>query len=210
MLKAWGKKVSDTELEWRRRIVRFIEDSPASLQKLPSTVNTPESYGVNPKDASEMEVFRYAWPSRRSWDNLARVLSYSPEHHVVQDTLAQGIVGYEESTKFRDWLKRNSEISPGDLLANPKAVNWKKTSPDLASYLLRSVVDNIHDKKTASQVIAIFEEIARQGAQGIGAGFIRQVNSKVTHSDLDQDTIAKNRTRMMALAQAFSSITSKM
>lgn len=210
MLRAWGKKVGERELEWRRKIVRFITDSPASLQRLPSTVNSPETYGANPKDPSEMEVLRYAWPSRRSWDNLSRVLAQAEPVPVVQDTLAQGIVGYVEASKFRDWLKRNSEISPGDLLANPKVVNWKKVGTDQATYLLRSVVDNIHDRKTASQVIAIFEEIARQGAQGIGAGYIREVASKVTHSDLGQDTIAKNRQRMTALAQAYSSITSKM
>lgn len=211
MLKAWGKTVSQTELEWRRRIVSFIEDSPASLQKLPSsTVNTPEAFGVNPKDASEMEVLRYAWPSRRSWDNLARVLAYSDGDRLIQDTLAQGIVGYQEASKFRDWLNRNSQLSPGELMANPKAIQWKKITQDESTFLLRSVIDSILDKKSSVQAIAVFEEIARQGAQGIGAGYIRELMSRCTKSDLDQDTIAKNRQRLQALSQAYGSISSKM
>lgn len=210
MLRAWGKKVSTVELEWRRKIVRFIEDSPDSLQKLPSTVNTPESYGVNPKDASEMEVFRYAWPSRRSWDNLSRVLAKSDNDHMVQDTLAQGIVGYESAAKFRDWLNRNSSIKPKDLMENPKLVNWKSTSQDETNFLLRSVLDNITSNKSSTQAIQVFEEIARQGMQGVGAGYIRELIARSTKSDLDQDTIVKNQKRIMELSKAYSSVGKKM
>lgn len=210
MLRAWGKKVSSAELDWRKKIVRFIEDSPNSLQKLPSTVNTPESYGVNPKDASEMEVFRYAWPSRRSWDNLSRVLAKADSDHMVQDTLAQGIVGYEASAKFRDWLNRNSAIKPKDLLANPKLVNWKSTTQDETNFLLRSVLDSITDNKTSTQAIKVFEEIARQGMQGIGAGYIRELIARSTKSDLDQDTIVENQKRIMGLSKAYSSVGKKM
>ena len=211
MLIAWGKKVTPAELEWRSLVVRFIEDSPASLQKLPAgTVNTPESFGVNPNDASEMEVLRYAWPSRRSWDNLSRVLAKSPDNKVVQDTLAQGIVGYEQAAKFRDWLNRNSKISPGQLLANPKSVNWKLASVDQSNFLLRSVIDSIHDKKTSVQAINVFEEIVRQKMQGIAAGYMKELNGKVTQSTLDRDTIEKNRIRMNSLAQAFASVAKNM
>jgi len=211
MLNAWGKKVPAAELDWRSLIVRFIEDSPASLQKLPAgTVNTPESFGVNPNDASEMEVLRYAWPSRRSWDNLSRVLAKAPDNKVVQDTLAQGIVGYEQAAKFRDWLNRNSKISPGQLLANPKSVNWKLASVDQSNFLLRSVIDNIHDRKTSVQAINVFEEIVRQKMQGIAAGYMKELNGKVTQSTLDRDTIDKNRMRMNSLAQAFSSVAKNM
>jgi len=211
MLSAWGKKVSPQETEWRKLIVRFIEDSPASLQKLPtSTVSTPEAYGVNPKDASEMEVLRYAWPSRRSWDNLARVLAHSGADHVVQDTNAQGIVGYEQAIKFRDWLSRNSKISPAQLMANPKSFDWRKSSTDEANFLLRSVLDNIRDGKTSQQALAVFEEIARQGAQGLGAGYIKDLASRVSRSDIDRDTIAKNQLRFKGLAQAYASVGNQM
>lgn len=210
MLTAWGKKLNERETEWRRKVVRFIEDNPASLQKLPTAVSSPESYGVNPRDASEMEVFRYAWPSRRSWDNLARVLAQSDADHVVQDTLAQGIIGYEAAAKFRDWINRNSQMSPGDLMANPKSMNWKKATQDESMYLLRSVIDSIHDPKTSVQALSVFEEIARQGMQGLGAGFMKQLLDASTKSTLDQDTIAKNRQRISSLTQAYGAISSKM
>lgn len=210
MLKAWGKPVPELEMEWRQKIVGFIGDSPSSLQKLPTTVHSPESYGVNPKDASEMEVLRYAWPSRRSWDNLSRVLAKAGTDKVVQDTLGQGIIGYQEAAKFRDWLNRNSTVSPGALMANPKSVNWREITQDESTYLLRSVLDSIKDAKSSSQAISVFEEIARQGMQGVGAGYIRELMSFSTKSDLDKVTIAKNRQRLTALTQAYGSISSKM
>ena len=211
MLNAWGKKVSDDEMGWRQKIVRFIEDSPASLQKLPVTVNSPESYGVNPRDASEMEVLRYAWPSRRSWDNLSRALTYAGSENMVQDTLAQGIVGYEQAAKFRDWLNRNSTVSPGDLMANPKSINWKTATQDEATFLLRSVIDSVLDDKSSIQALRVFDEIAKQGRQGVGAGYIRELIQVTTNkSMISEGTIAKNRTRIQALTQAYSAISSKM
>ena len=210
MLNAWGKKVSEAEMGWRTKIVSFIGDSPSELQKLPTTVHTPESYGVNPRDASEMEVLRYAWPSRRSWDNLARVLAVAGENNIVQDTLAQGIVGYAAAAKLRDWLQRNSQMSPRQLMANPKKMNWSKSSHDESTFLLRSVIDAISDAKTSTQAISVFEEVANQGMQGLGAGYIRELMSICTNSSLPKDTIENNRRRLSALTQAFGSISKKM
>lgn len=211
MLNAWGKTVSDGEMYWRRKIVSFIESAPASLQQLPTTVHSPESFGVNPRDASEMEVLRYAWPSRRSWDNLARVLSYTDnQDHMVQDAIAQGTVGYQAAAKFRDWFGRNNTISTAELMATPKAMQWKSASQDESTYLLRSVLDNILDKKSSAQAIAVFEEIALQDMQGIAAGYLRELMSLSTNSNFDQDTIDKNRRRLIALTQAYGSISSKM
>lgn len=210
MLRAWGKKVSKGEMEWRKKIVRFIEDSPESLQKLPTTVNAPEAYGVNPLDASEMEVFRYAWPSRRSWDNLSRVFANADNDHMVQDTLAQGIVGYECAAKFRDWLNRNSKVTTRDLMNDPKIVDWKSASQDASNFLLRSVLDSIVDSKSSTQAIMVFEEVARQGMQGIGAGYIRELIAKSTKSDLDQVTIGKNQKLIMELSKAYKSVAKNM
>lgn len=210
MLMAWGKKVSENEMEWRKKIVAFIGDQPSELQRLPEPVSSPEAFGVNPRDASEMEVLRYAWPSRRSWDNLTRVLAVADTNHVVQDTLAQGIVGYASAAKLRDWLQRHSQLTPRQLMANPKKMNWKKSSHDESTYLLRSVLDSIKDAKTSTQAIAVFEEIAVQGMQGIGAGYIRELMSLSTNSSLPKDTVELNRRRLSALTQAFGSISKKM
>lgn len=214
MLKAWGKKVTPNELAWRQRVVRFIEASPESLQQLPDSspaVENPVSYGANAKDPSEMEVFRYAWPSRRSWDNLSRVLAFTDDKHpVVQDTIAQGIVGYVQASKFRDWLKRNSKMSPLDLMENPRSIDWRRTGQDESTFLLRGVIDHIKDAKTSIQAIAVFEEIARQKMQGIGAGYMKELMSQSTKSSLDQDTIRANRQRLQALTQAYGKISSNM
>ncbi len=214
MLRAWGKKVSPAELAWRRRVVRFIEASPDSLQKLPDSSPSPETpaaYGANAMDPSEMEVFRYAWPSRRSWDNLARVLAFTDDKSpVIQDTLAQGIVGYVQASKFRDWLKRNSKITLTDLMDNPRSVDWRTIGQDESNFLLRGVIDSITDGPSSTKAISVFEEIAKQKMQGLGAGFIRELMSQATKSSLDQDTIEANRQRLKALIQAYKAISSNM
>lgn len=209
MLNAWGKTVSPEELVWRQKIVGFISDSPSDLQKLPSAVSTPESFGVNPRDASEMEVLRYAWPSRRSWDNLSRTLPFTNDTF-VQDALAQGIVGYAAAAKFRDWLQRNSQMSPAELMANPKGFDWTKTSQDEANFLLRSVLDSISDSKSSKQALMVFIEIARQGNQGVGAGFIKELMAKTTESSLGSDTVERNRKGLRQITQAFSSVARNM
>lgn len=209
MLNAWGKTVSPEELVWRQKIVDFISDNPSELQKLPSTVSSPEAFGVNPRDASEMEVLRYAWPSRRSWDNLSRTLPFANDTF-VQDALAQGIVGYAAAAKFRDWLQRNSQMSPQELMANPKAFDWSKASQDEANFLLRSVLDSINDSKSSKQALMVFIEIARQGNQGVGAGFIRELMAKTTESSLGSDTVERNRKGLRQITQAFSSVARNM
>lgn len=209
MLNAWGKKVSATEMNWREKIVGFIRDNPGELQRLPSEISTPEAFGVNPNNASEMEVFRYAWPSRRSWDNLARVLAHAKDT-VVQDTLAQGIVGYSAALKFRDWLSKNNSFSPREVLQNPSIVNWRELPHSEANFIIRALLDGISDYKVSVAVIRVFNEIAKQGAQGVAAGYIRELSSKATDKKFGEENVKINRNRIIKLSQNFSNVAKRM
>lgn len=210
MLRAWGKEVSAEEMEWRKRIVNFIESMPSQLQKLPSDTASPQAYGVDPNNASEVEVLRYAWPSRRSWDNLSRVLPYAKNNTAVEDTLAQGIVGYSAAVDFREWLNTNTSITPEQLLRDPKGYNWSNSNLSEAKSLLRSILEFAKDERYSTRAIVVFEEIANQGQQSLAAGDIAELGKITTNPKFQQEIVQRNRQRFLKLAQQFQQINSAM
>lgn len=211
MRKAWGNTNASTEeMEWRERIVRFIEHTPSQLQKLPSFSSSPEAYGVDPNNASEMEVLRYAWPSRRSWDNLSKTLPFANGNTVVEDTLAQGMVGYAAAADFRDWLTKNSTISPVDLMKNPKTYDWRTANISEAKSLIRSLVEYSKNEKYSTRVIAVFEELANQGQHALAAGDMRELARSATSKEFSKEVIEHNRARLVKLSQSFKSVAEAM
>lgn len=210
MLNAWGKSVSDKEMVWREKIVKFIKANPGELQKPPSTISSPEAYGVDPGDASEMEVLRYAWASRRSWDNLSRVLVYADADTVVEDTLAQGIVGYAAAAKLRNWLKRNSEITVTEVLNDPSIVKWKTVKPDIANELLSSIVDLSSDTENVDKALSVFEELANQDQASLGAPFIREFLANARKGASSPAHQKEIMTRLKVLASSFQKVAAAM
>lgn len=171
MLEAWGNEVSADELAWREKIVKFVKENPGELHREPSDRGTKEVYGANLNDPSEAEVFRYAWASRRSWDNLARILTSAPADVSIQDMITQGTVGYSAAAKFRDWLRKNDTINPAAVLADPDIVNWEEIVPNDLSMILRSLTDGVSEK-TFVPTLAVFERVAKEGRAAEGGTYI--------------------------------------
>lgn len=160
MLDNWGspETCSEKEMLWRQKIVKFIKDQPDQLQKQPKIGGTPEAYGVASNDASQMSVAQSAWASRRSWDNLAKVLAYTDDNDTyVQDTISKGIVGASGSFAFREWLRTNDIISPREALENPKKIEWDELDLNDANLLFRSIVE-IVDATNVLNLIKLMEE----------------------------------------------------
>lgn len=176
MLRAWGKKVSTEEMKWKQLIVRFIDENPSYLQKdTPSEeLGTPSAFNIH--SPSEEEVFRFAWNSRRSWDNLSKVFAESEDSVPVQSILAQGIVGFKAAAEFMKWISKNAgEMTPREALENPDH-DWEKMSPNLRSTILREVVAmSGENEETARKVIAIFSAIADQGVESFGGPYMREL-----------------------------------
>lgn len=159
MLNAWGEKCSDKEMLWRRKVVKFIQDQPDQLQKLPKMGGTQEAYGITTNDPSQISVAQSAWASRRSWDNLTKVLAHTDDNDVyVQDMVSKGIVGVEGSFAFREWLRTNDIISPQDALKNPKKVDWESLDLNDTNLLFRSIVEMI-DEENALQVMELLKAV---------------------------------------------------
>src|SRR5699024_7060886 len=129
MQSAWGADVPKEELAWKQKIVRFIKDNPTYLHKKPD-LEEAQPTNVFLSDSSEIEVFHSAWPSRRSWDNLSKALSFADESTYIQDEIAKGLVGHSAATQFRSWLRKHNTLNPAEVIEDPESVNWEKLSID--------------------------------------------------------------------------------
>lgn len=176
MLNAWGKKATTSaeEMEWRHKIVKFLKDNPSWLHRMAQDVKTGEAFGANLNDASEKEIFGYAWASRRSWDNLSRVLAFSPKDSSIQDMIAQGLVGYSAAAQFRDFLRKNETISVKDALDDPKSVAWDSISPNDMSLLMRAITDSM-EFKTVEKTLNVFEIVAKSGRAAEASTYVLDV-----------------------------------
>lgn len=188
----WGRGVkSEGERKWRDFIVRFIKDNPGSLHNEGTDVNSTEAHGIDQGDSSAMAVLQYAWASRRSWDNLSRILGTLHDKGIkdvsVEDEIIAGTVGYAECNRFRDWLRKNSALNVKDIIANPTGFNgWESIVQDDANLILRSAIDSLKDnsKKSMSSkhvqnVLQIFKEFQRVDRGSLAAGFLEELTSSI-------------------------------
>lgn len=183
MLAAWGNEASDEEMAWRKLIVRFLRDNPSYIHKEnPDTIGSGEAVGVNVASPSELEVLRYAWASRRSWDNLSRLLSVTDKEDIAtQDELASGTVGRVSAIAFREWLLNNSNITVDELLADPKIVDWK-TLPvsEVVSYF-RAITDSINSENW-EQVLTLLEVVADADRQSDVAAYVTKIIENIARA----------------------------
>lgn len=208
MATAWGKDVSEEELRWKKKVAAFIKESPSWLHKLPQDAPTKEVYGLNPKDPSDMTVFRSAWPTRRSWDNLSRVLAEAPKDVYVQDSLASGIVGFAAAARFREWLRKNEDISVEEVIADPTTVDWTTISLNDANMILRSAVDMVTEENSLA-VMDLFSHVARAGRASYGGPFMRDLLTRVTSSDFSREARKVNQARAVDLVTDYEAVSAQ-
>lgn len=209
MLKAFGESVSPEEQEAKNLIAGFISDNPGRLLEIPTRGNrgggTPEVYGIDKRDESEMEVYRYAWPSPRSWDKLSKALAFTNDR-ATQDSLAQGIVGYAAAASFRDWLSRRSSISPRAVLSNPNSVKWKSIGHDQVTVTLRAIVEMAKMPENTVAAVQVFKHIADQGLQALGGSYIQDLIRIVMATEIPGTKLADRRKLAGELAAKYKEL----
>jgi hypothetical protein len=105
--------------------VAFINTRPALLHQYP---DTDEAAGR-------------AWPSRRSWEAMARVLA-----HLRRDDTAAiaavvlGLVGDGAGAEFMEWRASMDLPAVVDVIADPSIVAWDTARPDQVWAVLSGVV----------------------------------------------------------------------
>lgn len=167
MIDSWGERpdMSDREKEWRSKIVRFLTDNPGDIHREndPSQANTQEAYGILGNDSSAQAVAQYAWASRRSWDNLAKVLGTLEVNDItLEDEIVQSIVGVSVTQRFREWLQKNSSLNVNKIINAPDDFkNWETLTLDEIHIIFRSAIDGASPKnvKNVIRMFAIMQEI---------------------------------------------------
>jgi hypothetical protein len=210
MREGWGKETTKGEMTWKRQIAKFIHENPTWLHQQPKDAPTTEVYGLDSNNVNDMEVFRSAWASRRSWDNLSRLLSASPDDTYIQDTIAQGTVGYAASAALREWLRINSDATykPDDVIADPKIVDWTTISVNDANMLLRNITDSITEENS-KQVIAVFDAIADDGMQSLGGPFVQDLLRSAASAKIKPQTRKENLELLKPLVTRYKEIAKK-
>ncbi len=180
MLNAFGETVSEDETYWRHRIVSFLRDNPSYVHKENNEMEgTPEAHGVNVNDPSEAEVLRYAWSSRRSWDNLSRILAFvDKKNAALQDEISSGIIGRASAIAFREWILENEIIDPAAVLRNPKSVDWATVEVSEANIIFRAVVELINEK-TWRQTLKLLDAVAEAGAEALVTSYMTEIVKRV-------------------------------
>ncbi|MBP3222306.1 MAG: AAA family ATPase [Actinomycetaceae bacterium] len=111
----WGADMSDNEKTWRSIIASSLEENRDLILTKRDEYGGEEiaAYGVNTHDENDVTVYRYAYATPRSWDNLASVLgsqvsAQDPQDEVVS-SLSRSIVGGRAATKLSLYISENWE-----------------------------------------------------------------------------------------------------
>lgn len=120
---AFGKDVTPRESAERATVVSFLKSYPSLVQARPD----------NEIDAAG------AWPSRRSWDNLATTLSKT-DNEGARAILTEGFVGQAAAVQFATWKRSLDLPDPQAVLDDPSSVDWKASSADRTHAILGSVL----------------------------------------------------------------------
>lgn len=179
MRNAWGKKVSADEMRWRSKIVRFIEDQPSNLHKMPEMdTPNPEVYGKAGADNNDRMVARSAWASPRSWDNVAEMLPLAGTTR-LEDGILEGTVGASAAIQFREWLAMNDTVDPKEVIADPEGYDYKSLSTSEA-YLLFKELPAMVTEENKDAIMASFAAVAHAGLPNLASAHLTTLFSALS------------------------------
>jgi energy-coupling factor transporter ATP-binding protein EcfA2 len=138
MLSNWGHPgdISADEMYWRKKIVAFLNKNRKLVYKLPEKNQKSDPnivYRLNDSPA-ENDIFKKAYPTNRSWTNLAKELpycrysegggKYAPS---LISKSANGLVGYEAAKSFMEFLSvsQTNIPTPEQALSHPESIPYK-------------------------------------------------------------------------------------
>lgn len=143
-----GDSVTRGEMYWRKKVVGFLENNRGLFYKLPdktSVANAASIYEFGDSPA-QADIYKSAYPSPRSWTNLARVLQYcklsdKAKQSELMETTANGIVGYEASRAFLSYLEDDSNLPPTkEILRRPGNIEWGALNPNQSMKIMKEAM----------------------------------------------------------------------
>ncbi|MHB8318062.1 MAG: ATP-binding protein [Acidimicrobiales bacterium] len=108
----------------RSTVLAFLKTRPDLLHQIPA----------------DLDLAGRGWPSRRSWDNLGKVLTYLHPDDTEAILLAtQGCVGEAAAIEFTSWMIASDLYDPMEVIEDPSIVDWT-VRPDRVFALMSAVV----------------------------------------------------------------------
>lgn len=211
----WGhpERVPKAEMEWRRRIKEFLENNGDIVYKLPDRKKGVKPVGIADSETSRLDIAAKAYPTNRSWTNLAKVIPFCRNENgkismKYVEAAAFGIVGYEATNRFMDFVKKNygnggvQLPKPEEVIDNPSCVDWIKVNALQARQLMGSIMRMVEqDRSIVGNVIKLFIHIADTRGVDIGAPYVNQLMKLASMERL--------RDEMKPLMQAYHTVFSR-
>lgn len=148
MTDAWGETVGEAETYLRGLIVAYLTSNIDHLHREPET-------GSN----------QQAWPSRRSWDNFARMGAKFVSN---TDRIRGAAVGMLGEVTGKDFVAKTTSIplpDPAVIAKNPSKVDW--TDALTGFMALNSVLSWAQTTADMDQVAGVFNHAVKNGPRDV-------------------------------------------
>lgn len=189
MLTNWGHGQNGLlhgEMEWRRIVVSFLAEHPDLLYKLPDEdmKNDPSVYGIDDASHAEKDIYTMAYPSNRSWTNLARVLAaMSSNGRLSRRTMqraADGIVGYEAASAFVTHAmnvigRKKTMPSTSSIINDPSVIDWNRLDAAQARKVFSESMQMLRNDDGMLEKIAAMFIYAARSRTDIGAPYVSEL-----------------------------------
>ena len=172
MLDAWGKSVSNDEMVLRRYIVGYLMGHGNLLHNPPQSGSTEN-----------------AWPSRRSWDNLARMGAGLMSDKDILEHAAETLVGKAAASDFVTAVFRINAKTPDEVVADPSCVDWTNSFSGFMG--LSGVVSWLNDPKDAEAVIDVFNFAVKNGPKDVAVTWLKPLFARINTIGGDRKLVSR-------------------
>lgn len=157
----------DAKRRAAEKVAGFIQHRPNLLHAFPTTFDAQSG----------------PWPSRRSWEAVAKVLPYLPDNRFAANGdkdleavigAVTGLVGHAAAIEFAQWLNHGDLVDPREVMADPSKLDWSDR-PDRVFAVLLGIVAIVKTEPKAAtwnaawQVLGAAETANRLDTAGAAA-----------------------------------------
>lgn len=214
----WGhpERISAQELKWRRIIAKFLMNNSMLIYKMPSDKEkTIKPIGIADSETAKLDIVSKAYPSNRSWTNLAKTIPYCRNsegkisNRIIEE-VAFGMVGMEATIRFMDYIKENYSggsqnnvklPSLEEALATPSCVDWRKINQSQSMQFFSNLIHSAEQNGSIiSGCVNLFVYIAESRGTDLCAPYVEQLTRIASLNHM----VDENRKLINAYKTAFS------
>lgn len=163
-------------------------DGTGGFIAVPNGTENPVGRAV--KDDCALQQFRLTFPSPRTWDMLANILSHSGFNNVnVVKSVMEGTIGFIRTLSLFEYFERTQHnVDIDKVIKNPASVDWRKLDPNTWVGLHNALTDRARNAKTfkeADAILTVYAEIKNAEAKElINGGTIMSLNQSLQDNNI--------------------------